>query len=581
MRVMFRVKLLALIGVAAGLASCHVLPGPKLSVERLGPVAAGAESVQDDITSGLQTTEMLSADPPGFRVTWIHWHSGFRDTDLRIGDRIIALNGERYVKPAKLEELQRMLPSVIGGYAENQYWKEKGGRDGTEISLTVQRRAASGVGVETVTIRGKLRAERIYQNESRRLIGPGGPEAMGNDGFDSAWSGWYEAQTREWEKVLDRGWTQQQVNSRVALAAHLEEKPRVDLLVKKYPGPFASSVKADWEQVRASLVGRRYQIADRDLEYRRIGEQRAAEIATAATRARASFLASVKAETIPAFPAIDPILGDRMKVTGKIVVLPEITSRGWISEAGHGWLTARDRGWYFVDAETRDARRMFEAQYRYQKYVRPQLSETYAIIGRIKPNPKMLVSDGRAVTGLEVTPIGVTIGGALFVDLRVDKAGVSPFAGEDALVVPKQPALRDDATPRQVMDAWVAALKAGEETTWKNLYATWEAENWKEEGVLYHPYYEHRLDDDWVRARRLILDTVYDLQVIYVSDPRRILTGKEFPKAPVIEEVTVEVDHVGRFDGEYHAFTDVNVHRVWLLQRRDGGPWRIATVQGI
>jgi len=576
MKMALAVKWMVVAGVAAGIAGCSALPRLKI-----GPVGDGTESIQDDLTSGLQTAEMLDADPAGFRVTWIDWYSQFRDTDLRIGDRIIALDGERYVKPARLEDLQRMLPKAIGGYAENQSWKERAAHDGTEITLTVQRRAAGGVGVETLTVRGQLRAERIYSEGMRRLIGPRGPDAMASDGFDSAWSGWYESQTREWEKVLDRGWTRQQVQSRSALASHLAEKPRVDFLVEHYPGPFAKTVKQDWDKVRISLDGNRYQIADRDLAYRRLGEQRAAEIATAATRARDSFIASLKAETIAAFPAIDPILGDRKAVTGKAVVLPEIGPRDWISEAGHGWLTAGERGWYFVDADSRDAQRMFMAQVRYQKYVRPQLSETYAIIGRIKPNPKMLVVGGRAVTGLEVTPIGVTIGAALFVDVRVDKAGASPFAGEDALVVPAQPALRDDATPRQVMEAWVAALKAGEQATWTRLYATWEAEDWKDEGVLYHPYHEPRLDDDWIRSRRLILDKVFDLRVIYVSEPRHVMTGKEFPKAPVIDEVSVELDHVGQFDGEYRAFTDVNVHRVWLLQRRDRGPWRIASAQGI
>lgn len=578
MKVVFAATWLAIVGVAA--VSCSALP--KLSISSgLGSVGGGTESVQDDVTSGIQTAEMLGATPPGLRVTWIAWDSKFRETDLRIGDRIIALDGQRYVKPAKLEDLQRLLPRVIGGYAENQYWKDKGARDGTEITLTVQRRAASGVGVDTLTIRGKLHAERIYSDGMKRLIGPGGPNELANDGFDSAWAGWYEAQTREWEKVLDRGWTQQQVQNRPALDDHLAQKERVDYLVKHYPGPFAKSVQQDWEKVRTSLEGRAYTIAPRQLEYRRMGEQRAAEIAAAAAKARASFVASVKPETIPAFPAIDPILGDRKAVTGKVVVLPEITPRGWISEAGHGWLTAGGRGWYFVDAESREAQRMLEAQYRYQKQVRPEISETFSIIGRIKPNPKMLVVDGRAVTGLEVTPIGVTIGGAMFVDLRVDKGGVSPFAGEDALVVTAPPPLREDASPRQVMEAWVAALEAGEEATWKGLYATWEAEDWKEEGVLYHPYDPPRLDEEWIRARRLILDKVYDVRVIYVSDPRRVLTGKEFPKAPVIDEVTVEVDHVGKFGAEYRAFTDVNVHRVWLLQRRDGGPWRIASDEGV
>jgi hypothetical protein len=144
---------------------------------------------------------------------------------------------------------------------------------------------------------------------TRRLIGPGGPDALERDQFSSTWSAWYEAKTREWSKVLDSGWTRQTINSRRALAAHLEEKARVDFLTEKYPGPFASSVKADWERVRDSLVGRAYTIMDRDLAYRRLGAERASKVAAAASRARESFLAAVKRETIDAFPAIDPIHG--------------------------------------------------------------------------------------------------------------------------------------------------------------------------------------------------------------------------------------------------------------------------------
>ena len=48
-----------------------------------------------------------------------------------------------------------------------------------------------------------------------------------------------------------------------------------------------------------------------------------------------------------------------------------------------------------------------------------------------------------------------------------------------------------------------------------------------------------------------------------------------------VEEVRLTVDHVGLFDGEYRAFNDVNTHRDWTMQRVNGGPWRIASEQGI
>ncbi|HLL21261.1 MAG TPA: hypothetical protein VK427_03975, partial [Kofleriaceae bacterium] len=293
------------IGVSSGFRS-----GPPPSSRTSSSTSAPASVGDEGVRSGIETAAMLGADPPALRVTWIRWDSGFRGTDLRIGDRIIAVNGERYRKPAKLQDLQRVVPRAIGGYAEDQGWKERGARDGTEVELTVERRAASGVGVETAKIRGKLLSERIHADGTRRRLGPGGPFMLDNDGFDGPWSGWYEKQVREWEKVLDRGWTQQQVQSRAALAQHLAEQRRIDVLVEKYPGPFARAAQADWTRVRDSLVGRAYQASDIDLAYRRLGERRAGDIAAAAKTGREALLAALKVDVIAAFPVVDPIRGD-------------------------------------------------------------------------------------------------------------------------------------------------------------------------------------------------------------------------------------------------------------------------------
>jgi hypothetical protein len=35
------------------------------------------------------------------------------------------------------------------------------------------------------------------------------------------------------------------------------------------------------------------------------------------------------------------------------------------------------------------------------------------------------------------------------------------------------------------------------------------------------------------------------------------------------------------FDGEYRTFQNVNVHRQWVLQRLDEGPWRITSIHGL
>jgi hypothetical protein len=84
-----------------------------------------------------------------------------------------------------------------------------------------------------------------------------------------------------------------------------------------------------------------------------------------------------------------------------------------------------------------------------------------------------------------------------------------------------------------------------------------------------------------VRARRLLATSVFDVRVVAVDGFAEVIGPDDFDGAPRIERTVVEVDHVGLFDGEYRPFKDVNVNRLWPLQRRDGGPWRIAIDRGI
>lgn len=73
----------------------------------------------------------------------------------------------------------------------------------------------------------------------------------------------------------------------------------------------------------------------------------------------------------------------------------------------------------------------------------------------------------------------------------------------------------------------------------------------------------------------------HDVRVARVHRPCTVMSGKEFEGAPRVEQVIVEMDPIGFFDGEYRSFKDIEVHRVWTLQRVNGGPWRITSVQGI
>ncbi len=138
------------------------------------------EYVLDSLTSGVTTTEELEAEPYGFRVSWIRWHSGFRGTNLCIGDRVLGVNGQRYDKGQR----KSFVHKAFGSYSEGQHWTEIGAKDGQTVTVTVKR------GSEVLDVQGVVRAERTWRNDNERpTLGPGGPETLTNDGFSGPWSG--------------------------------------------------------------------------------------------------------------------------------------------------------------------------------------------------------------------------------------------------------------------------------------------------------------------------------------------------------------------------------------------------------
>ena len=533
--------------------------------------------VPDTLSSGLTTEEMIVAEPYCFRVTWIAWDSSFRQTDLRIGDRIIGLDGARYDRARRKEFVHK----AIGSYSENRHWSEIGAQDGHRTTLTVKR------GPTILEITGAIRGERRWLgDDGRRTLGPGGPDYLSHDGFnDGSWSSWYEKRVKFMSSVLDGGWLRR-INNRNLLKEHLEEWRRVEFFVKTYAGPFADVLKADWEAVRASLEGTRYDITEADLVYRQLGEKRAAQISAAAKSAREAFLNAHSQEIIPASPIPDPMsMEAREKSAGKLVSLPAFRNRDWFNEGGKPWLCTGGRNaCYFVEASSTPMRKMFDAAWRYSKLVSATTPETYAIIGRIGPNPKMLVRNEEPWTGLLLDAAAVTVGqDTLFVDLTSDEPR-PPFAGERDLPSPGEIELSDDAPPETVVKAFFHALKIGAEASWKALFATWQTVRWddgKTYYTAYNPPADAVLSREWLRARRLILDKICDVRVCDIGETETLLHGTEFQGAPKVEGVVVVVDHIGLFDGEYRAFTDVDTQRVWPLQRRDGGPWRIAADRGI
>lgn len=529
-----------------------------------------SQIIDSTLSCRLRTTEMPDADPYGFRVGWIHWDSPFRAAGLRIEDRIVAVNGVACDRNAARADRD----SAIGQAGEPRRWSHSGAREGEVVVLDVKRDR------ERLSIRAALTAERQWLDGSNKLMSATGPERSARDGFVSTWASWYEKNIVEagW-KILDGSWRRSRLNTRTELTYHRESAARVACLVEKYPGEFADSVAADYRAIEECLAGRRYELSAADLEWRSIGEVRAARVREAAQAARAAFLERIAADRIEAFPAVDALNTEaRAAVAGKVVVLPKLVEDNWCMSAGKPWMvTTGDGGRYFIAVEAPQFHRFYVARQRYSRSVQADVTEHLSIVGRILPNPKMFVRESSPLPGLELQPIAIGAGDDVFVVVDEDDA-VPRFAGEESLVNLIVPPPADDASPIEVMNAFFHCLKIGEEDEWRAFFAPWDACRWDGRAYFYalRAADDRLLADEWVRARRLVEGKVQEVRAVWESEVQPLLSADDIEGAPTVEQVYVEVDHVGQFDGELRAFADASVHRLWTLQRVDGGPWRIA-----
>lgn len=554
-------------------------------MEPVPPDTTGAAPVE--LSTGLLTTPMPEATPAGLRVTQIGWFSGLRGSGLRVGDRIVAVDGEPIESRPTPSETQQ----AIGTYGEPQRWARAGARDGTPVTLTVVRRATPGQGWQTLDATGALRPKpHVRTADNRILLGPGGPPEMyENDGFDKGWGQWAEAFAKSASAVLDDPLCALSLTSTCELRNLLEQEPRVRLLAQKYPGPFADAVQQDFEAMRERLQGPAITLPEGAMDYREQGEQRADEIRDKARAAWTALQAELAERSItPLFPAEHPIHGRREFVTGRYATLPPLRNRDWVGEAGRTWFVAgseRD-GWYFADAESPQAVWMMDALARYRRLVMPSIDECYELVGQVEAQPGQLVVGERAYFGLRLTPVAALIGGAVFVDLRKAVNGVARFAGEDALRDQGSKAPPDTASPTEVLEAMVKALKAADQDLWISLFATWAV------GALPdgRPQFKANAVEQPARyfeeARRRIMERVHDMRPVWVDDIRVIFPGDAYPGQLRLEEVKVEVQHIGLFDGVYRPFSDVTVNRWWTLQRiglpgQPIGPWRVTSLQAI
>ncbi len=520
------------------------------------------EQILQRLRTGLVVGEEPNAKPYGFHVNWIKWDSGFRGTDLQIGDRIIGVEGRVFDRGTG----DRHEASPFGS-AEDQYWQSRSVKDGQRITMSVWRDEI------TFEIPGFVRAERSYTSaKGRRVIGPGGPELTTDDGFGQVWPIWLES----FENGVSGIYTAVSLDSRSELKDALTQKPRIDFLARQYPGLFATETKSDFDRVIQFLEGKKYDLTPGDLAYRSVNEHRVDDAIAEGGEARKAFVAKSGAVLLDSLPPVDPIRGDRKAITGKVV---EIPGTEMIAQAGHGWYwaqTAEGSG-YLIDSESRALINIYRAVERFKQAVIPDVNDRHEFIGKIVGTPTMVATPKAIYKGILIDVIADTVDGKVFVDLTGSQSD-RPFAGEEKMHAPPVVDTSPDQKPDQVMNSFINALKLGDEDLWVGFYATWTCADYGTGSYIYDTTNAPSTDShrrDFVRARKLITSWIYDLRVLKA---RKIVTLLESPK---VEKTVVEIDHVALFDGEYHSMRRGDLHRLWNLQRVDGGPWRITSRQEI
>jgi hypothetical protein len=157
------------------------------------------------------------------------------------------------------------------------------------------------------------------------------------------------------------------------------------------------------------------------------------------------------------------------------------------------------------------------------------------------------------------------------------------FAGERETRVEPSCAIAAGDPPQATIECMVAAIKAGDRETWQGLFAEWRFYKYGQRDTpLYDPDYgllPMHYERDWESSRKLIMGDVLDARIARIGPVRLLHDPEPGDPVPRVEVVHIVLDHVGLIEGEHRTFTNLNVRRIWRLQRRDGGPWKIADVQ--
>jgi hypothetical protein len=278
---------------------------------------------------------------------------------------------------------------------------------------------------------------------------------------------------------------------------------------------------------------------------------------------------------VDALPKLDLVRDDRAPVAGKAIALPGLTWRESVKDADRSVFVASHSGYYcYVTANQPSMQTFWSRLAEYQARIQPRVTEQYDVIGRTGGTSLVVTPRDGAKIGLNIEVLAVRVPGHFFADVTGE---ATSFAGAECAAALGASAPKDDASPSEVMRAYVQAVKLGDDRLWLSLYADWVAWSGDE-----RPYYRafapyKNFMPDYTRARDLMLHKVAHGEPVWESEPAVVLRGDEFDGAPRIEQVHVLMDHIGQFEKGAHVFCTTELTRVWVLQRRNGGPWRISS----
>lgn len=532
-------------------------------------------------STGIKTRIENGRQPFGYSVEWMEWDSHFRNSGLQYGDIIIGVNEKMYAEENKNTENTK----AIGGYLEASFFTESGWDVLQPVVLHIVRDE------ERIEISGLLKKQVTYFNKDhKQLLGDNGPERMSNDGFTSTWASWYERLTHHLKLYIDdKRWERTALDNRRILAEHNEWKSRVDFLCTKYNGRFSDAVLADWKLVEQILEGRQYNdITAEMLEYRSIGAKRVATVQEVSQKAKEAFIENIGTERIAPFPAVNPVNDNIELVAGKKILLPVITFENFINDLGKTYAVIGNSndGYYFIHLNSPEMDLFFRTLFYYKAQVTPDVEERYEFIAEILNAPAILTYHGKPVTGVMVKVIaGMAGNGNVFIDLTLPVADKKvAFCGQQELVLFAAPPVEASASAEEVVNAMIYYIKVGDMDAWRKLFATWQIyTDWDGPPYIDMAYWmpEENYQNTWEKSRHLILNNVYDARIAYKTKARTVINENPATGVPKVEQVSVLIDHIGLFDGQYRSFSNLYVHRKWVLQRLYDGPWKIKELQGL